>query len=210
MGEYCWNALKLERSANSRLADIGRNWYRMCSRAKPMVQVALVGKYVELHDAYFSVREALEHAGLALGLDVNINWVHSSDLGKGTWLGYRCSSRMVSSCQVDLAAAASKGKSRQSTMPVKNLVPYLGLCLGMQLMVVEFARHLLGSDEPNSTEFDRSTSYPVIDLMPDQRSIADMGGTMRLGLYPCQLEPGTKARLSLSKTSGAGTSPAPF
>jgi CTP synthase len=69
----------------------------------------------------------------------------------------------------------------------------------MQLMVVEFARHLLGSDDPNSTEFDRSTRYPVIDLMPDQRSIADMGGTMRLGLYPCELEPGTKAALAYQK-----------
>jgi CTP synthase len=73
-------------------------------------------------------------------------------------------------------------------------MPYLGLCLGMQLMVVEFTRTVLGDEEANSTEFDRSTSQPVIDLMPDQRDIADMGGTMRLGLYPCQLQPGTIAR----------------
>ena len=75
----------------------------------------------------------------------------------------------------------------------ENKVPYLGLCLGMQLMVVEFAREVLGDEEANSTEFDPSTRHPVIDLMPDQRTITDMGGTMRLGLYPCQLQPGTKA-----------------
>ncbi len=78
-------------------------------------------------------------------------------------------------------------------MPRENKVPYLGLCLGMQLMVIEFARYLMASDEPNSTEFDRSTEFPVIDLMPDQRSIADLGGTMRLGLYPCLLVSGSKA-----------------
>ncbi|NIV37275.1 MAG: CTP synthase, partial [Anaerolineae bacterium] len=75
----------------------------------------------------------------------------------------------------------------------ENQVPYLGLCLGMQVMVIELARHALNSDEPNSTEFDIKTEYPVIDLMADQRDISEMGGTMRLGLYPCQLSPGTRA-----------------
>ncbi|MFN3307969.1 MAG: glutamine amidotransferase-related protein, partial [Anaerolineales bacterium] len=86
----------------------------------------------------------------------------------------------------------------------ENKVPYLGLCLGMQLMVVEFGRHVLGSDHVNSTEFDRSTPHPVIDLMPDQRDIADMGGTMRLGLYPCRLVSNTKAAAAYAKFSDKG------
>ncbi len=100
-----------------------------------------------------------------------------------------------------------EGKIKAIRYARENKVPYLGLCLGMQLMVVEFARHLVGSDDPNSTEFDRSTHYPVIDLMPDQRSIADMGGTMRLGLYPCQLVPGTRAGQRLPKTAGGRAAP---
>jgi CTP synthase len=87
-----------------------------------------------------------------------------------------------------------EGKIRTARYARENKVPYLGLCLGMQLMVIEFARFVLANDETNSTEFDRSTPHPVIDLMPDQRDIADMGGTMRLGLYPCDLQPGTLAR----------------
>ena len=86
-----------------------------------------------------------------------------------------------------------EGKVRACHYARENRVPYLGLCLGMQVMCIEFARHIYNSEEPNSTEFDHSTAYPVIDLMPDQRSIADMGGTMRLGLYPCALKPGTRA-----------------
>ena len=86
-----------------------------------------------------------------------------------------------------------EGKIKAIRFARENRIPFLGLCLGMQLMVIEFARFLIGNDEPNSTEFDRSTEYPVIDLMPDQRSVADMGGTMRLGLYPCRFVPGTRA-----------------
>jgi len=86
-----------------------------------------------------------------------------------------------------------EGKIAAAHYAREQQVPYLGLCLGMQVMVIDLARQVLGSDEPNSTEFDLNTKYPVIDLMPDQRDIAEMGGTMRLGLYPCQLLPGTQA-----------------
>ena len=86
-----------------------------------------------------------------------------------------------------------EGKVAAARFARENRVPYLGLCLGLQVMVIELARSALDSDEPNSTEFDIKTEYPVIDLMPDQRDIAEMGGTMRLGLYPCQLVPGTRA-----------------
>ena len=89
-----------------------------------------------------------------------------------------------------------EGKVVAARYARENQIPYLGLCLGMQVMVIELARHALGSDEPNSTEFDIKTKYPVIDLMADQRDISEMGGTMRLGLYPCQLSPGTQAAVA--------------
>ena len=208
MGEYLLERMKL----SARQKPDWQVWEKLVSdvrRSRPVVQVALVGKYVELHDAYFSVREALEHAGMALGLDVKINWVHSSDLEKerGWELVQQADGVLVPG---GFGSRGIEGKIKAIHYARQNHVPYLGLCLGMQLMVVEFARHLLGSDEPNSTEFDRSTRHPVIDLMPDQRSIADMGGTMRLGLYPCELEAGTKAANAYQKTLGAGTSPSPF
>ncbi len=159
---------------------------------KSTVKVALVGKYVELHDAYMSVREALKHAALALGVEVDIHWVHSADLEKGRgWEQiYDADGILVPG---GFGSRGIEGKIQAIRYARENKIPYLGLCLGMQLMVIELARHALGSEQPNSTEFDRSTPYPLIDLMPDQRGIADMGGTMRLGLYPCELQPGTKA-----------------
>jgi CTP synthase len=151
----------------------------------------MVGKYIELHDAYLSVREALHHAGLRYDAAVEIEWVDAEGLerhGAGRLegldgivvpggFGYR----------------GIEGKIATARFARENRVPYLGLCLGMQVMVIELARHSLGSDEPNSAEFDITTEYPVIDLMPDQRDISEMGGTMRLGSYPCQLVPGTRA-----------------
>ena len=171
-------------------------------RPKPPVQVGLVGKYVELRDAYLSVREALHHAGLRHGVSVEIHWVDSEVLerqGLGALeeldgivvpggFGYR----------------GIEGKVAAARYARENHVPYLGLCLGMQVMVIELARHLLGSDEPNSTEFDITTEYPVIDLMPDQRDISEMGGTMRLGLYPCQLVPDTRAAEAYSGAESSG------
>jgi CTP synthase len=172
-----------------------RVWEHLVSEAKrtrPKVNVALVGKYVELHDAYFSVREALEHAALALGVDLNIAWVHSSDLEKDrNWDHIFQADGVI--VPGGFGSRGIEGKIKAIRYARENRVPYLGLCLGMQLMVVEFARHILGDDQPNSTEFDSKTSYPVIDLMPDQMNISDMGGTMRLGLYPCQLQKGTLA-----------------
>jgi CTP synthase len=159
---------------------------------KPKVKVALVGKYVELHDAYMSVREALKHAGLELGVEVEILWVHSSELEKGRgWEDIQQADGIL--VPGGFGSRGIEGKLQAARYARENKVPYLGLCLGMQLMVVDFARMVFKSEEPNSTEFDRNTPYPVIDLMPDQRGIVDMGGTMRLGLYPCELQPGTLA-----------------
>lgn len=168
-------------------------WERLVEevrRPKPMVNVALVGKYVELHDAYMSVREALKHAALALGLEVNLKWVHSAELEKGRgWDVIRQADGVL--VPGGFGSRGIEGKIQAIRYAREEKVPYLGLCLGMQLMVVELGRHALESEDVNSTEFDRSTPHPVIDLMPDQRAIADMGGTMRLGLYPCQVQPNT-------------------
>jgi len=161
-------------------------------REKPPINIALVGKYIELHDAYLSVREALEHAALHLGLELNIKWIHSADLekGKGMDIIQKVDGILVPG---GFGSRGTEGKIIATRYARENKIPFLGLCLGMQLMVVEFARLVLANDQINSSEFDRSSPYPVIDLMPDQRGIVDMGGTMRLGLYPCTLQPGTKA-----------------
>jgi CTP synthase len=176
-------------------------WERLIAdvqRSKPSVRVALVGKYVELHDAYMSVREALHHAALSLGLEVHIEWVHSAELEKGrSWDVLNKTDGII--VPGGFGSRGIEGKIQAARYARENKIPYLGLCLGMQLMVIEFARHVLADDEVNSTEFDRSTPHPVIDLMPDQRDISDMGGTMRLGLYPCALQPGTMARQAYQK-----------
>jgi len=161
-------------------------------RPKKALRIALVGKYVELQDAYLSVREALYHAALPLDRAVEIEWVRAEELERGRGLERLAS---VSGIVVPggFGYRGIEGKIVAARYAREHKVPYLGLCLGMQVMVIELARHALGSDEPNSTEFDIATRYPVIDLMPEQRDISDMGGTMRLGIYPCRLVPGTKA-----------------
>jgi CTP synthase len=167
-------------------------------KPKPSVKVALAGKYVELHDAYMSVREAVKHAGISLGTDVEMIWVHSSELEKDRgWDLIESVDGII--VPGGFGSRGSEGKIKTAHFARENKVPYLGLCLGMQLMVVEFTRHVLNNDDANSTEFDRSTAHPVIDLMPDQRGIVDMGGTMRLGLYPCELQPGTIAARAYGK-----------
>ncbi|KUK69133.1 MAG: CTP synthase [Anaerolineae bacterium 49_20] len=161
-------------------------------REKPKVRIGLVGKYVELHDAYISVREALRHAALFAGVDVEIEWISATDLEKGIGL-----ERLE---QVDgivvpggFGSRGVEGKIIAAKYAREHKVPYLGLCLGMQVMVIEYARNVLGMEDANSPEFDQRTRHPVIDLMAEQRGLADKGGTMRLGLYPCVIQPGTLA-----------------
>jgi CTP synthase len=192
VSNYLLERLKLEARRQPDWSD----WEELVTRVereKPRVKVALVGKYVELHDAYMSVREALKHAGLSLGYEVDIEWIHSAELEKE-----RCwdNLKAVDGILVPggFGSRGTEGKIRAVRYARENKVPYLGLCLGMQLMVIELARQALDTDNVNSTEFDRTTPHPVIDLMPDQKAIADMGGTMRLGLYPCELQPGTCAQ----------------
>jgi CTP synthase len=172
-----------------------KEWRDLVERTlmpKPSLPIAVVGKYVELHDAYISVREALCHAALAHGRDLDLRYVSSEELERGRgWDDLEKVSGIV--VPGGFGERGIEGKIAAARWARENRVPYLGLCLGLQVMIIELARHAMGSDEPNSTEFDPPAKHPVIDLMPDQRTIADMGGTMRLGLYPCHLTPDTKA-----------------
>jgi len=191
VGDYITRRLKLE----ARRQPDWQEWEQLVAKVrkeKPIVQIALVGKYVELHDAYLSVHEALKHAALWLGVELKMLWVHSAELEKGKgWELVRQADGIV--VPGGFGSRGIEGKIQAARYARSEKVPYLGLCLGMQLMVIEFARYALHQEEANSTEFDVNTPAPVIDLMPDQRVISDMGGTMRLGLYPCQLQPGTIA-----------------
>ncbi len=159
---------------------------------KESLRIAVVGKYVELPDAYMSVREALYHAGLYHNRSIEVDWILSEDLERG-----KSFDRLAQADGIIVPGGFGErgieGKIMAARYARVHMVPYLGLCLGMQVMCVELARHTLESDEPNSTEFSPSTRYPIISLMADQRAISDLGGTMRLGHYPCQLVPGTLA-----------------
>jgi len=170
-------------------------WEALMARVykkKEALPIAIVGKYVELHDAYISVREALYHAALSHGWDVDVHWVSSEDLEKG--LGWEELDGMAGIVVPGgFGERGIEGKIAAARWARENKVPYLGLCLGLQVMIIELARYVLNSDDANSSEFDPHCGHPVIDLMPDQRTIEDMGGTMRLGLYPCHLKPGTVA-----------------
>ncbi len=179
-----------------------REWEQLVARereAKPGVRIALVGKYVELQDAYMSVREATRHAALACGVEAEILWLHSAELEKNRgWSELESADGII--VPGGFGSRGIEGKIMAARYARENRVPYLGLCLGMQVMVIEFGRHVLGTEDTNSTEFDRNTPHPVIDLLPEQRGIGDMGGTMRLGLYPCKLVKGTLARQAYERS----------
>ena len=169
-------------------------WIDMVSRLKNLkgnTNIALVGKYVELHDAYLSVVEALNHGGLANGTNVNIKWVNAVDV----------TSENIEELLGDVNGVlvpggfgdrGIEGKIEAIKYARENKIPFLGICLGMQTAVIEFARNVVGYDNANSYEINPETKYPVIDLMPEQKDIEDLGGTMRLGLYPCKLKEGSK------------------
>jgi CTP synthase len=156
------------------------------------VTVGIVGKYVDLEDAYISVYEALHHAATQQDCEVNIEWIASENLER-----LRNIERLEHLNGIVVPGGFGErgieGKIVAAKFARINKIPYLGLCLGMQVMVIELARDVFESDGPNSTEFNPTTPHPVIDLMPDQRDIAGLGGTMRLGSYPCHLVEGTVA-----------------
>ena len=177
-------------------------WVELVERMKkpkePM-SIALVGKYVRLQDAYLSVKEALRHAALYHDRDVEIVWIESEELEEN---GGEALLRTANGIVVPggFGYRGIEGKVRAAQYARENGVPYLGLCLGMHIMVIEFARYVLKSNKPNSKEFDDQTPYPVIDLLPEQEGLTEKGGTMRLGLYPCQLVPDTHAAAAYNAT----------
>ena len=156
------------------------------------VKIALVGKYIALHDAYISVVEALKHGGIAEHATVNIKWIDSEELtpeNADEYLGD------VSGILVPggFGSRGVEGKILAAQYAREHKVPYLGLCLGMQVAIIEFARHVCGFNDAHSVELDPNTTHPVIALMPDQNGVEDIGGTLRLGSYPCILDKTSKA-----------------
>lgn len=170
-------------------------WKALVEKVKNLskkVTIGLVGKYVALPDAYLSVVEALKHAGYHYDADVEIKWINSEDVTQENV------TEMLSDVDGVLVPGGFgdrgiEGKITAIQYARENKVPMLGICLGMQLASVEFARNVLGYVGANSAELDPNTPYPIIDLLPEQKDIEDMGGTLRLGLYPCKLKKGTKA-----------------
>ncbi|MDI6821370.1 MAG: CTP synthase [Actinomycetota bacterium] len=175
-------------------ADLSE-WERLIERVQNIrekVKIALVGKYVQLPDAYLSVVEALRHAGFYREREIDLQWVDAETLSPAEV------ERRLS--QIDgilvpggFGVRGIEGKIRAVTFARENKIPFLGICLGLQCAVVEFARNVSELKDANSSEFDPNTPHPVIDLLPKQKEIREMGGTMRLGAYPCTLVPGTKA-----------------
>jgi len=167
------------------LVDVVRNLSKT-------VKIALVGKYVELQDAYISVVEALKHAGYAFDADIEIDWINAEHVTSENVkdLLQNADGILVPGGFGDRGV---EGKIITTQYARENKVPFFGICLGMQVASIEFARNVLGWNGANSSELDEKTSYPVIDLLPEQKDIEDLGGTLRLGLYPCKLKENTKA-----------------
>ena len=164
---------------------------RMLS-AEETVRVAVVGKYIKLQDSYLSVVEALGHAGGEHGVKVEIDWIDAEDLIDPALTKERLATADGVLVLPGFGDRGTEGKIEAARYARESGTPYLGLCLGMQIAVVEFARHSVGLTKANSTEFDPESPHPVIDIMPDQIGV-EKGGTMRLGHYPCQIRPGTLA-----------------
>ncbi len=192
LGDYIVERLQLR----SQAADL-EGWRELVHRSRTVkdeVVIGVVGKYVELQDAYISVREAIYHAAWAHQRKPVIHWIDSQRLEQSDddW------ERLLEGLHGIIVPGGFgyrgvEGKIRAARFAREHKVPYLGLCLGMQVLCIEFARHVLRSEEPNSTEFNLFTRYPVIDLLPEQRDVEEKGATMRLGVYPCQMRHGTLA-----------------
>jgi CTP synthase len=176
-------------------ADLGE-WLDLAERIKVLdetIEIALVGKYVQLHDAYLSVHEALKHAGIHHGATVRVRWVDAE--------GASLEELERELEQIDgvlvpggFGSRGWEGKIMACRVARQRKIPYLGICLGMHVAISEFARHVVGLDGANSTEMDPETPYPVIDLLPEQKEVEDLGGTMRLGAQAVELADGTRTR----------------
>ena len=166
---------------------------------KDEIEISLVGKYTELHDAYISVVESLHHAGYKYNVKVNVNWVDSEKLEKETNLKEVFKNSKGIIVPGGFGSRGIEGMIKAIKYARENNIPYLGLCLGMQLSVIEFARDVCGITDANSTEFDPVCANPIIDLMSDQKSVVNMGGTLRLGNYECTLKKDTLAYADYKK-----------
>ncbi|MBE9224296.1 CTP synthase [Phormidium sp. LEGE 05292] len=190
LAEQALELLQLEQ----RQPDLS-NWQTLVDRLyspKNSIEIAIVGKYVRLSDAYLSMVEALRHAAIELSLDLNLKWVNSEDIeaeGAAKYL------QKVDGVVVPggFGSRGVDGKIAAVEYARNHQIPFLGLCLGMQCSVMEWARNIAGLKDANSAEFDPNTPNPVINLLPEQHDVVDLGGTMRLGLYPCRLAPNTLA-----------------
>jgi CTP synthase len=191
LGDLVVRLLCLEEQVHEPDLDGWRALVERIKRSKPELEIALVGKYIALPDAYMSVTAALDHAAWAQDYDIKVRWVDSEDL---TEADYEAQLAGVAGIVVPggFGHRGIEGKLLAARYARQQQVPYLGLCLGLQCGVIEFARGVLALPDANSTEFDLFTEAPVIDYMPDQRDMEEKGGTMRLGLYPAKLQPGTK------------------
>ena len=173
------------------------DWNRMVHamrNPKTRVTIALVGKYTQLHDSYLSVVEALHHGGFASGAEVEIKWVDSEELEKDpAAIGDALSEIDGMIIPGGFGNRGTEGMILAAQYARENGIPFLGICLGMQMALVEFARNVVGWKDANSSELDPETAHPVIDLMPEQAGVTQLGGTMRLGAYPCDLVQGTLA-----------------
>ncbi|MBM4241329.1 MAG: CTP synthase (glutamine hydrolyzing) [Euryarchaeota archaeon] len=186
VGEYVLKRLKL--GVKKPDLDEWRMVVHSLKKDDPKVTVGIIGKYVELEDSYTSIREALKHAAANLGVKVNIEWISAEDFIKSNKIG-NFNALLIPGGFGDRGITGKLGAVKYS---IENKIPLLGICLGMQCMVIEFAR-MHGFKDANSTEFDKNTKNPVIDMMEEQKKIKKMGGTMRLGTYPCKLKEETIA-----------------
>ncbi|MEX0800960.1 MAG: CTP synthase [Dehalococcoidia bacterium] len=190
LGDFVVDKLNLPAGAGD--LDDWREWVERLKSPQRQLEVAVVGKYVELPDAYLSVKEALIHAGVKHNAGINIRWIHSQDTDRPD-----VSEILAGADGIVIPGGFGErgfeGKIQAAKYAREKNVPYLGLCLGLHVMVVELARKVFDSDEPNSTEFHPESAYPVISLLSEQEGVQEKGGTMRLGGYPCRLVPGTKA-----------------
>jgi CTP synthase len=191
LGAFVVERLGLEHATEPDLAE----WRDIVARAKspaPEVRIGVVGKYVELEDAYISVRESLHHAGWHHNVRVKLEWIDSQ-----LFEGHDPEDRLGHLDGIVVPGGFGyrgvEGMIQTAKFAREHQVPYLGLCLGLQVMVIELARNKLGLSEANSAEFNLFTRDPVIDILPEQKDVSEKGGTMRLGVYPCQLGAGTRA-----------------
>lgn len=184
-------------------ADL-KDWEHMLyalRNPKQTVKIAMVGKYVELHDSYISVNEALKHGGIETRSAVDIHWIDSESLeGENVNLDEILGDMDGILVPGGFGSRGIEGKILACNYARTHSIPYLGICLGMQIAIIEFARNVLGYKDANSAEINPDTPYPVIDILPEQKEVTDMGGTMRLGQYPCVLNPEAKAFALYGKT----------